>query len=134
MGVVLKCPVPDTLDSLPPWCPSLGLHSTNQCVVLKNLLVEIYFIITLTLDHSRLNEGHTMFVERKITKALHNSEALRQFQAIRGLNELKEEIVICINCCDSSIVKFKDFICSILELRILYEKKFFVPCTFIMKL
>ena len=68
-----------------------------------------------------------MFVERKITKTLHNSEALRQFQAIRGLNELKEEIVICINCCNSLIVKFKDFICSILELRILYEKKFFVP-------
>lgn len=50
-----------------------------------------------------------MFVERKITKTLHNSEALRQFQAIRGLNELKEEIVICINRCDFSFVKFKEF-------------------------
>nr|XP_022300395.1 leukotriene A-4 hydrolase-like isoform X2 [Crassostrea virginica] len=45
-------------------------------------------------EHFWLNEGHTMFVERKITKTLHNSEALRQFQAIRGLNELKEEIEV----------------------------------------
>lgn len=35
IGVVLKFSLPDTLDSLPPWCPSLDLHSTNQCVVLK---------------------------------------------------------------------------------------------------
>lgn len=35
-----------------------------------------------------------MFVERKITKALHDSEALRQFQALAGFKELKEEIVI----------------------------------------
>lgn len=81
----------------------------TSVLYLKILLAEIYFIITLTLDHSRLNEGHTMFVERKITKTLHNSEALRQFQAIRGLNELKEEIVICINRCDFSFVKFKEF-------------------------
>lgn len=47
-----------------------------------------------TFDLFRLNEGHTMFVERKITKALHDSEALRQFQALAGFKELKEEIVI----------------------------------------
>lgn len=35
-----------------------------------------------------------MFVERKITKALHDSEALRQFQALAGVKDLKEGIVI----------------------------------------
>lgn len=48
----------------------------------------------LTFDLFRLNEGHTMFVERKITKALHDSEALRQFKALAGLKDLKEGIVI----------------------------------------
>lgn len=47
-----------------------------------------------TFDLFRLNEGHTMFVERKITKALHDSEVLRQFRALAGFKELKEEIVI----------------------------------------
>lgn len=49
----------------------------------------------MTFDLFRLNEGHTMFAERKITGRLHNDEALSQFMALGGAKELKEEIVIC---------------------------------------
>ncbi|XP_061187939.1 leukotriene A-4 hydrolase-like isoform X3 [Saccostrea echinata] len=45
-------------------------------------------------EHFWLNEGHTMFVERKITGRLHGSEAIRQFLALGGAKELKEEIEV----------------------------------------
>ncbi|XP_062610760.1 leukotriene A-4 hydrolase-like isoform X1 [Saccostrea cucullata] len=45
-------------------------------------------------EHFWLNEGHTVFVERKITGRLHNSEALRQFMAIGGSKSLKETIEV----------------------------------------
>lgn len=44
-------------------------------------------------QHFWLNEGFTMFLERKIIASLHgNNEALRQFNAICGLADLKEAI------------------------------------------
>ncbi|XP_062597065.1 leukotriene A-4 hydrolase-like, partial [Saccostrea cucullata] len=49
---------------------------------------------SITFDLFRLNEGHTVFVERKITGRLHNSEALRQFMAIGGSKSLKETIEV----------------------------------------
>ncbi|XP_061187937.1 leukotriene A-4 hydrolase-like isoform X1 [Saccostrea echinata] len=45
-------------------------------------------------EHFWLNEGHTVFVERKITGRLHNSEALRQFMALGGSKDLKESIEV----------------------------------------
>ncbi len=44
-------------------------------------------------QHFWLNEGFTMFLERKIIASLHgNNEALRQFNAICGLADLKEAV------------------------------------------
>lgn len=44
-------------------------------------------------QHFWLNEGFTMFLERKIIASVHgNNEALRQFNAICGLADLKEAI------------------------------------------
>ena len=44
-------------------------------------------------QHFWLNEGFTMFLERKILSRVHgNNEALRQFNAICGLADLKEAI------------------------------------------
>ncbi|XP_062620462.1 leukotriene A-4 hydrolase-like, partial [Saccostrea cucullata] len=45
-------------------------------------------------EHFWLNEGHTMFVERKITSRLHDNEAFRQFLALGGAKELEEEIEV----------------------------------------
>jgi hypothetical protein len=52
-------------------------------------------VLLMTSDLFRLNEGHTMFVERKITGRLHHDDALSQFMALGGAKELKEEIVMC---------------------------------------
>lgn len=41
----------------------------------------------------RLNEGHTEFIERKVTGRLHKSETLPQFMAAGGAMELRETIV-----------------------------------------
>ncbi|XP_061187938.1 leukotriene A-4 hydrolase-like isoform X2 [Saccostrea echinata] len=45
-------------------------------------------------EHFWLNEGHTVFVERKITGKLHNSVPLSEFMAIGRAKELKETIEV----------------------------------------
>ena len=49
--------------------------------------------LSVTFDLYRLNEGHTVFVERKITGRLHKSQALLEFMAAGRAKELKETIV-----------------------------------------
>lgn len=53
----------------------------------------VYIIENATFDLYRLNEGHTVFVERKITGRLHNSDALSQFMAAGRAKDLRETIV-----------------------------------------
>lgn len=45
-------------------------------------------------EHFWLNEGHTVFVERKITGRLHNSDALSQFMAAGRAKDLRETIEV----------------------------------------
>ena len=42
----------------------------------------------------RLNEGHTMFVERKISSEMHGGEPLRQFLASEGWKTLQEAVSV----------------------------------------
>ena len=49
--------------------------------------------VSVTFDLYRLNEGHTVFLERKITGRLHKSQALLEFMAAGRAKELKETIV-----------------------------------------
>ena len=42
----------------------------------------------------RLNEGHTVFVERKIASRLHGGEQMRHFKAYEGWNELQNAVSI----------------------------------------
>lgn len=50
-------------------------------------------MIIMYFDLCRLNEGHTVYVERRITGRLHDDEALRQFMAMGGSKDMKENIV-----------------------------------------
>ncbi|XP_064604430.1 leukotriene A-4 hydrolase-like isoform X1 [Liolophura sinensis] len=43
-------------------------------------------------DHFWLNEGHTTFLERKVTARLHSGEKFRQFMALDGWKDLKDAV------------------------------------------
>jgi leukotriene-A4 hydrolase len=51
-----------------------------------------------------LNEGHTVFIERKITGRLHG-EAERQFSAILGWKALKESVGLFGNDSPATVLK-----------------------------
>lgn len=55
----------------------------------------------IVFDLCRLNEGHTVFVERKITGRLHSGQSLSHFMALGRAKDLNETIV---NTCISQSV------------------------------
>ncbi|KAI8344449.1 peptidase family M1-domain-containing protein [Chlamydoabsidia padenii] len=61
-------------------------------------------VTTQNWEHFWLNEGHTVFIERKITGRLHG-EAERQFSAILGWKALKESVELFGNDSPATVLK-----------------------------
>ena len=71
-------------------------NSSLQSNVMKHTVYSNAF--TLTNFITRLNEGHTVFVERKIASRMHD-EQFRHFAALGGLKDLFYQVIFPTRCC-----------------------------------
>uniref|UniRef100_A0A8C9TMA5 Leukotriene A-4 hydrolase n=1 Tax=Scleropages formosus TaxID=113540 RepID=A0A8C9TMA5_SCLFO len=79
------------------WCPSCAVQPPLRATPLQVIAHEIAhswtgnLVTTKSWEHFWLNEGHTVYLERMIARAL-ESEQYRQFKAIGGWKELQDTV------------------------------------------